>query len=170
MKLLDILIVNAITFYLPPKDEQLNPLAKNTTDVSMDDAAKILQTKILDEKIDARLPETRRVFIEKPEISTVEREFKKKLLPILPIDDSPPQIITPVEKETPSTGEIKVIDAPPKEPITDDTPIKIDLPVKSDVIVGGGGGGGNSYDNFFGAGNGREQIFERDMNQRENIQ
>ena len=169
MKLLDILIVNAITFYLPPKDEQLNPLAKNTTDVSMDDAAKILQTKTLDEKIDARTPETRRVFIEKPEISTVEREFKKKLLPILPIDDSPPQIITPVEKETPSTGEIKVIDAPPKEPIIDDTPIRIDLPVKSDVISGGGGGG-SSYDNFFGAGSGREQIFERDMNQRENIQ
>ncbi|NBU82940.1 MAG: hypothetical protein EBS55_14975, partial [Flavobacteriaceae bacterium] len=172
-KLLDILIVNAITFYLPPKDEQLNPIANNTTDLSMDNAAKILQTKSADEKIDARPPETKRVYVEKADVSVVEREFKKKLIQVLPIDDSPPQIITPVEKENPTTGEIKIIDNPPKNPIIDDVPIRIDLPVKIDAnefikdpggMVSGGGGGGGSYsDDMFGTRLGKDRIDSVDV-------
>ncbi len=38
------------------------------------------------------------------------------------------------------------------------------------VITGGGGGGGGFVERDFGTGYGREQVFERDMNQRENIQ
>ncbi len=169
MKLLDILIVNAITFYLPPKDEQLNPRATTTKDVSMDDAAKILQTKTADEKIDAKLPETKMVFVEKPEISEIAKEFKKQLIKTLPIDEPPPRIITPIEIENPRTGEIKIIDAPPSNPIVDDTPVKIEVPVNPQIGAGGGGGGGGAVERDFGTGMGRERVFDNDMERRENI-
>jgi hypothetical protein len=169
MKLLDILIVNAITFYLPPKDEQLNPRATTTKDVSMDDAAKILQTKTLDERIDAKLPETKMVFIEKPEISEITKEFKKQLIKTLPIDEPPPRIVTPIEIENPRTGEIKIIDAPPSNPIADDTPVRIEVPTNPQVGTGGGGGGGSAVERDFGTGMGRERVFDNDMERRENI-
>ena len=78
-------------------------------------------------------------------------EFKRQLekerpIRILPIDE--PIVTLPIE--TP-------IDYPP---YTEPEP---------PTYSGGGGGGGGFIERDFGTGFGREQIFERDMNQRENI-
>jgi hypothetical protein len=85
---------------------------------------------------------------------------KAELIP----DTKTDVIINPVEVENPTTGEIKTIETP-VENVRDVLPIIIETP------AGGSGGGGGSSDYFErGGGYGREQVFERDMNQRENIQ
>lgn len=77
-----------------------------------------------------------------------------------------PPITTTVEKkiELPI-----VVDSPP--PVVDVPEPKIEPPVIAPPpTTGGGGGGGGTYiERDFGTGYGREQIFERDMSQRENI-
>ena len=65
-------------------------------------------------------------------------------------------------------------DEPPPPPPPVETPVgdppytEPEIPVYSG---GGGGGGGGQFDTqSLDRGYGREQIFERDMNQRENLQ
>ncbi len=148
MKLLDILIVNAITFYLPPKDEQLTPISNLTTDVSMDDAAKIIQTNASDILIDTKTPEQKVIYKENPNVSDKNLEYKRKLQNELPIDLGPvnpnlpkpddgvvPKV--PSEKENITTGDIITFDDVVVRPFkpADETPIIIETP------IGGGGGG-----------------------------
>ena len=182
MKLLSFLIVNAIDFYLPQKDEQLNPLAKAETLTSLDETQKILQTKETDIKIDTTLPEQKNTYIEKPEVSDKTLEFKRKLkkeLPVdlgpvnptlpTPVDDIVPIIKVPVEKENPTTGDVITYDDVVVRPFkpADETPIIVETP------IGGGGGGGGTRggtvaERDFGTGFGREQTFadfERPYNQ-----
>jgi len=94
----------------------------------------------------------------------------------------------PVLDVLPPAKEVVItIETPEKPPIFVEEP-KIEKPILIDVIpapkpsvepvrevieapsFGGGGGGGGYVDNNFGPGYGREQIIERDMNQRENLQ
>jgi hypothetical protein len=84
------------------------------------------------------------------------------------VKEAPIQIISPPLIKT-LPIELPVIDVPIKviptpEPIVE--PIKEEIPTPS---YGGGGGGSSDYFER-GGGYGREQVFERDMNQRENIQ
>lgn len=140
MNLLNILIVNAITFYLPPKDEQLQPIANNITDVSMDDAIKIIQTKESDIKIDTKPPEQKNTYKENPNVSDISLEYKRKLRNELPVDLEPVNPKVPSEKENITTGDIITYDdvvVKPYKP-ADETPIIIETP------TGGGGGGGSS--------------------------
>ena len=101
-----------------------------------------------------------------------------KILPIetpikivTPIDFEPIRVIKPlpidfepIEVQPIEVQPIKIIE-PPLEP--QPTPIEDIIPTPS---YGGGGGGGSSDYFERGGGYGREQVFERDMNQRENIQ
>jgi len=184
MKSLSFLITNAINFYLPEKDEQLNPLAKPETLASLDDVQKILQTKEGDVKIDTSLPEKRNVYVEKPEVSDKTLEFKRKLkkeLPVdlgpinpnlpTPIDDIQPIIKVPVEKENPSTGDITIYDDVVVRPFkpADETPIIVETPVGGGGGNSGGGGGG-FVENDFGTGFGRERVVQGDLVDRQNIQ
>lgn len=75
-----------------------------------------------------------------------------------------PPITTTVEKkiELPI-----VVDSPP--PVVDVPEPKIEPPVIAPPPTTGGGGGGGYIERDFGTGYGREQVFERDMSQRENI-
>jgi len=89
---------------------------------------------------------------------------------ITPIDFEPIEAIktlpieSPIEVKPIEVKPIKVIE-PPLEP--QPTPIEDIIPTPS---YGGGGGGGSSDYFERGGGYGREQVFERDMNQRENLQ
>jgi hypothetical protein len=96
-----------------------------------------------------------------------------KILPIetpikivTPIDFEPIEVIKPlpIDFEPIEVQPIKIIE-PPLEP--QPTPIEDIIPTPS---YGGGGGGGSSDYFERDGGYGREQVFERDMNQRENIQ
>lgn len=195
MKTLSILIINAINFYLPQKDEQLNPRAVQTTDSSVDDyEIGVLQSKKSDELIDTKIPERKMTIVEKPPVRDDLDPvigFRRRLLRDLPIErDEPPPIVLPVEKEKPITGEIIVIDLPPIDPVMEDMPIRIERPVRTEpqqpqiipgsggVTIGGGGSpvnsGGGAGSGFgggaggidLGAGSGREQVYETDMTRR----
>jgi hypothetical protein len=105
----------------------------------------------------------------------------KEILPIFDLPPNPPVEEEPIKIEPIKEEPIKII--LPPDPIIKIEPIK-EEPIKEDPIktpiadvppyTGGGsagGGGGGSSDYFErGGGYGREQVFERDMNQRENIQ
>ncbi|MFZ9376993.1 MAG: hypothetical protein ACO25K_07700, partial [Candidatus Fonsibacter ubiquis] len=178
MKSLAFLITNAINFYLPEKDEQLNPLATTGNLSSIDDVQQILQTKENDIKIDTQLPEQKNTYVENPSVSDKSLEFKRKLQKELPVDLGPVNpnlptpkedidiiIKTPVEKEIPSTGDIIKIDTPPK--FVAEEPIIIETP------VGGGGnrsGGGGFVERDFGTGFGRERVVQGDLVDRQNIE
>ncbi len=155
MKTLSFLVTNAVNFYLLQKDEQLNSVATTAKEQSLDEVRDILQTKSIDTKIDTTLPATKIVYTEKAPVEETKLGFKKKLKKELPIDPGPikgiidpgtgpvtkiispePDIILPVEKENPVTGEIIKIDNPPK--FVADEPITIETP------IGGGGGGGGT--------------------------
>jgi len=99
-----------------------------------------------------------------------------KILPIetpikivTPIDFEPIEVIKPlpidfepIDVRPIEVQPIKIIE-PPLEP--QPTPIEDIIPTPS---YGGGGGSSDYFER--GGGYGREQVFERDMNQRENIQ
>jgi len=157
------LIVNSINFYLTQKDEQLNSTSVNSRIESIDDAPNILQSKSSDIQIETKLPELKIVTIEKPEQSEKKLGFIKKLKGETPVTEPEPKITFPVEKENPTTGEVITIEQP-----VDDR--RNELPIIIETPTGGGGGGGGFVERDFGTGYGREQVFERDMRQRENIQ
>jgi hypothetical protein len=149
------------------KDEQLTNTSVNARIESLDDAPSILQSKSSDIQIETKIPELKIVTIEKPEQSEKKLGFIKKLKGETPITEPEPKITFPVEKENPTTGEVITIEQPVDDR-RNELPIIIETPTGGS---GGGGGGGGSSDYFErGGGYGREQVFERDMNQRENIQ
>ena len=100
----------------------------------------------------------------------------KEILPIFDLPPNPPVEEEPIKIEPIKEEPIKVIEPDPIikiEPVKEE-PIKED-PIKTPIVdvppyTGGGGGGGGYIERDFGTGYGREQVFERDMNQRENIQ
>jgi hypothetical protein len=109
-----------------------------------------------DIQINTSSPEKKIVTIEKKQIDEKLLEFKRQLekerpIKILPIDE--PIVTLPIE--TP-------IDYPPY--------IEPETSSYQPVVIGGGGGGGVFIERDLGTGFGREQVFERDMAQRENIQ
>jgi hypothetical protein len=160
------LIVNSINFYLTQKDEQLNSTSVNSRIESIDDAPNILQSKSSDIQIETKLPELKIVTIEKPEQSEKKLGLIKKLKGETPVTEPEPKITFPVEKENPTTGEVITIEQP-----VDDRRNELPIIIETPTGGSGGGGGGGSSDYFErGGGYGREQVFERDMNQRENIQ
>ena len=166
IKRLSELIVNSINFYLTQKDEQLNSTSVNSRIESVDDAPSILQSKSSDIQIETKLPELKIVTIEKPQQSEKKLGFIKKLKGETPITEPEPKITFPVEKENPKTGEVITIEQPIDNK-RDELPTIIETPTGGS----GGGSGGGGYDYFErGGGQGREQVFERDMRQRENIQ
>lgn len=181
MKSLAFLITNAINFYLPEKDEQLNPLATTGNLSSIDDVQQILQTKENDIKIDTQLPEQKNTYVENPSVSDKSLEFKRKLQKELPVDLGPVNpnlptpkedidiiIKTPVEKEIPSTGDIIKIDTPPK--FVAEEPIIIETPVGGGRGNRSGGGSGGRVENDFGTGFGREIVVDGNLIDRQNIE
>jgi hypothetical protein len=160
------LIVNSINFYLTQKDEQLNSTSVNSRIESIDDAPNILQSKSSDIQIETKLPELKIVTIEKPAQSEKKLGLIKKLKGETPVTEPEPKITFPVEKENPTTGEVITIEQPVDDR-RNELPIIIETPTGGS---GGGGGGGGFVERDFGTGYGREQVFERDMRQRENIQ
>ena len=102
----------------------------------------------------------------------IKEEPPIKILPIelppAPIEPEPIPI-KPIEPEPKPIVIIEPTPEPPPPPVQDIIPAPV-----QDVITtpsyGGGGGGGGYIERDFGTGFGREQVFERDMNQRENIQ
>jgi hypothetical protein len=157
------LIVNSINFYLTQKDEQLNSTSVNSRIESIDDAPNILQSKSSDIQIETKVPELKIVTIEKPKQSEKKLGLIKKLKGETPVTEPEPKITFPVERENPTTGEIITIEQPVENK-------RNELPIIIETPTGGGGGGGSSDYFERGGGYGREQVFERDMRQRENIQ
>ena len=166
MEIISSLIVNAINNALPAKDEQLNPLAINSRDTSLDDARTILQTQESDIQIDAKIPEQRITYIEKPDVTDVRRNFIRQLPIESPVDRPLPPVVTPIEIEDPGTGDIIRVRPNPPDDDYRDVPIRIEIPTTpsiggAPVQSGGGGqsdGGFGGGDNFFGAGSGREIV------------
>jgi hypothetical protein len=170
MEILSMLIINAINAFLPAKDEQLNSLSTNVRDTSLDDARTILQTQESDIQIDAKIPEQKITYIEKPNTTDVRRNFIRQLPIESPVEGPLPPVVMPIEIEDPGTGDII---RRPGRPIEDDDfrdePIRIEIPV-SPVSSGGGGGGSIVDDRTLGTGLGREIVVDSDINLRQNIQ
>ena len=164
------LIVNSINFYLMQKDEQLSSTSVNSRIESLDDAPSILQSKSSDIQIETKLPELKIVTIEKPKQSEKKLGFIKKLKGEAPITDPEPKIIFPIERENPKTGEIITIEQPPVDDRRNELPIIIETPTFGGS-GGSGGGGFTEVERDDGrVGRDRDIIYERDRNQRQNIQ
>ena len=143
------LIIRAIDFYLLTPDVVGNVSSVIATDESKDIVGQVLQRTKSDTQIDTTNPE----IIKAQRVKVNQKDADIKLA--LEIKKEDPPIAPPNVEPTP----------PPiyKKPI--------DGGGDSSPVYGGGGGGGGSSDYFErGGGYGREQVFERDMSQRENIQ
>jgi hypothetical protein len=146
-----LLLAKSADFYLTQLDVKSDVTQRVGLEESLDDVGKVMQRYETDILIDTQSPARKIVTIEKQVIDekalVFEKELEKEIPPPPPDEPSLPK--PPIE--TP------VGDPPYTEP----TP---------PVYSGGGGGGGGYIERDFGTGFGREQVFERDMNQRENIQ
>jgi hypothetical protein len=91
---------------------------------------------------------------------------KARDIPVLDILPPPKQYVEPIE--TPPQPPI-FVEAPIFEEPTP-IPVLTAEPMYTTTLVGGGGGGGGYIENDFGIGYGKENIIERDMTQRENLQ
>lgn len=147
------LLITAISFYLITPDINNKSEFEIATEESMDEISEILKTKRDDTKFETKEPLIIKGLLKKPIEKQETLELKRKILKEVPI----------------------IIDNPPpiKEPVLE-TPIEPTQPTLP-VVSGGGGGGGISggggfIERDFGTGFGREQIFEREFNQRQNIQ
>lgn len=150
-----LLLAKAIDFYLTQLDVKKDVTQRVGVEESLDDVGKVMQRYETDILIDTASPEKKIVTIEKPEINEKALVFEMQLekeLPPPPRDEPPPP---PPPVETP------VGDPPYTEP---------EPPVYSGGGGYGGGGGGQFDTQSLDGGFGREQIFERDMRQRENLQ
>ena len=145
-----LLLAKSADFYLTQLDVKSDVTQRVGLEESLDDVGKVMQRYETDILIDTQSPARKIVTIEKQVIDekalVFEKELEKEIPPPPPDEPSLPK--PPIE--TP------VGDPPYTEP----TP---------PVYSGGGGGGGGYIERDFGTGFGREQVFERDMNQRENI-
>ena len=92
------------------------------------------------------------------ELPSAPIQIKPK--PIEPIKPEPIVVIEPKPLPKPIVKEEPIIEEPTK-------PIEDIIPTPS---YGGGGGGGGYFERDYGTGFGREAVYERDNNQRENIQ
>jgi len=151
-----LLLAKATDFYLTQLDVKRDVTQKVGLEESLDDVGKVMQRYESDIQINTSSPEKKIVTIEKKQIDEKLLEFKRQLekerpIKILPIDE--PIVTLPIE--TP-------IDYPPY--------IEPETSSYQPVVIGGGGGGGVFIERDLGTGFGREQVFERDMAQRENIQ
>ena len=150
-----LLLAKAIDFYLTQLDVKKDVTQRVGVEESLDDVGKVMQRYETDILIDTASPEKKIVTIEKPEINEKALVFEMQLekeLPPPPRDEPPPP---PPPVETP------VGDPPYTEP---------EPPVYSGGGGYGGGGGGQFDTQSLDGGFGREQVFERDMRQRENLQ
>ncbi len=123
-----------------------------------------------------------------PQFPTIIQDRDEIILPPPPkkdviIDNPPPPPVKDLPPPPPPKKDIilppdnDIIIFPPKEPIFEE-PIKeqpiFDEPIKEQPPIyngsGGGGGGGGYVDTDMGIGFGRDQVFTKDMSQRENLQ
>lgn len=91
---------------------------------------------------------------------------KARDIPVLDILPPPKQYVEPIETppQPPIFVEAPIFEEPTPIPVLTMEPIYTATP------SGGGGGGGGFVENNFGLGYGKENIIERDMTQRENLQ
>jgi hypothetical protein len=142
------LVIKAIDYYLLTPDVVYGTTYDVGTDESLDIVGQVLQRTASDINIDTTPPEIKQV--ERIKVKQLDKEVKLE---------------KEKEKEIPPAPE-----PTPLEPQPDPEPIpKFNPPVES-PSYGGGGGGGAYFERDYGTGYGREQVFERDMRQRENIQ
>jgi hypothetical protein len=165
------LLANATDFYLTKIDIKTEATSTNRMDASLDEVGKVTQRYESNTKIDTTPPERKIIEIKKPILNDKELELKEKIKIEFPVVDEP-KIGTPVEPDIPI--EIKVpIESPDIKPISDEKPVIIETPAPTTPtpVYGGGGGrsGGGFIERDFGTGFGREQVFEFDVAQRENI-
>jgi hypothetical protein len=150
-----LLLAKAIDFYLTQLDVKKDVTQRVGVEESLDDVGKVMQRYENDILIDTASPERKIVTIEKQKIDekalVFEKELEKEIPPPPPDEPRLPKL--PIE--TP------VGDPPYTEP---------EPPVYSGGGGFGGGGGGQFDTQSLDRGYGREQIFVRDMNQRENLQ
>lgn len=92
--------------------------------------------------------------------------IKTKDIPVL--DVLPPAKEVVITIETPEKPAIFVEEPKFEEPTP--IPVLTAEPMYTTTLVGGGGGGGGYIENDFGIGYGKENIIERDMTQRQNLQ
>lgn len=138
------LLINSINFYLITPDINNKSDFEIATEESMDLVSDVLQTKTADTTFETKEPLIVKAELQKPIEKQETLELKKQIKKEIPIIiDNPPPIKEPVIEtpiETPRGG------------------------------VGGGSGGGGFIERDFGTGYGREQVFIREISQRENIQ
>lgn len=145
------LLTYIVNYYLPQQDVRLRTTTVGSFEASLDQVSDILQTSESDIVITPKQVELQVKTITKPDITgiaaSVERLIQKE------IEKPIKTIITPKEE-------------PAYQPPVKNEEVIYSAPVSS----GGGSGGGGFTEADLGSGFGREQVFERDRNQRENIQ
>lgn len=146
------ILIMCIDFYLSKPDVKKEATYDAGLDDSVDIVGKVLQRIDSNNTIDTSSPIIKKAEVIKPILTSkelkLEEEIKKQIPPPPPPEEikieplpAPIEIVTPIEE-------------PPYTP----------------PYSGGGGGGGSYNERDLGTGYGREQVFERDDRQRENIQ
>ena len=146
------LLTYIVNYYLPQQDVKLRTTTVGAFEASVDEVRDILQSSESDIVITPKEVQLEVKTITKPEISSisaaVEKMIKKE------IEKPVKTIITPKEE-------------PAYQPPVKNEEVTYSAPINSG---GGGSGAGNFIEVETGTGLGRDRIFERDRNQRENIQ
>jgi len=171
-------LINCINFYLLSPDTKKQASFDTQVDSSEDVVGRILQRLESDVIIDTSTPVLTKVEIAKKPLTGKLLKLNldiKKQLPIetpvekdkpifgLPVKETPIEVVTPID-------EPPYVEPEPPIKIEEPVPIKEPMPINEPApISGGGGGGGYDYVER-GGGFGKEQVFEFDMNQRENLQ
>ncbi len=160
-------LINCINFYLGSPDVKKQASFDTKVDSSEDVVGRILQRLESDITIDTTPVVLNKVEVAKKPLTgkllKLDLDIKKQLPVEPPVEKDKPIFEMPV-KEIP----IEVVTPVDEPPYVEPEPPKYEP-----VVVGGGsnggGGGGGFIERDFGTGFGREQVFEFDMNQRENI-
>jgi len=165
-----------ITIKTLPKEFEITELKKEVKDLVGE--IKIEENRVRNvynpEKVELNIKGSKiyNVKVEQP-IDIIEQP--KEVIPPVDLPPAPPAEPEPIKIEPIKPRPILVIEPDPiikiepvkEEPILED-PIK--TPIADTPSYSGGGGGGGYIERDLGTGYGREQVFERDMLQRENIQ
>ena len=165
-----------ITIKKLPKEFEITELKKEVKDLVGE--IKIEENRVRNvynpEKVELNIKGSKiyDVKVEQP-IDIIEQP--KEVIPPVDLPPAPPAEPEPIKIEPIKPIPILVIEPDPiikiepikEEPILED-PIK--TPIADTPSYSGGGGGGGYIERDLGTGYGREQVFERDMIQRENIQ
>lgn len=159
-----------ITIKTLPKEFEITELKKEVKDL-------VGEIKIEENRVrNVYNPEKVELNIKGSKIYDVKVEQPKEVIPPVDLPPAPPAEPEPIKIEPIKPTPILVIEPDPiikiepvkEEPILED-PIKTPI-ADTPSYSGGGGGGGGYIERDLGTGYGREQVFERDMLQRENIQ